>query len=61
MEELVEKTPTATVQLEGPCDSTGRDLHIEESCDHLVALLLLLRPLWLTDEALDLDALVPVV
>ena len=39
----------------------GRDLHIEESCDHLVALLLLLRPLWLTDEALDLDALVPVV
>ena len=52
------------MQLEGPCDSTGRDLHIEESCDHLVALLLLLlllKPLWLTAEALDLDALVPVV
>ena len=45
-QELVEKTPTATVQLEGPGGSMGRDLHIEEICDHLVALLLLLRPLW---------------
>ena len=39
---LSKTTPTATVQLDGPSDSMGRDLHIEESCDHLVAMLLLL-------------------
>ena len=45
-QELVENTPTATVQLERPGDSMGRNLRIEEPCDHLVALVLLLRPPW---------------